>query len=78
MAVAKREEALRRWSRERTFVLVRMVFLFVKVLSSYVFYSMVTPLGTSDEFHAFYVLLKIDLTLLFLFVSSMFFPSTEF
>ncbi|XP_042390499.1 long-chain-alcohol oxidase FAO2-like [Zingiber officinale] len=39
MAVAKREEALRRWSREKTFVHVRTIFLFVKVLSFFVFYS---------------------------------------
>ncbi|KAG6504945.1 hypothetical protein ZIOFF_037293 [Zingiber officinale] len=55
MAVAKREEALRRWSREKTFVHVRTIFLFVKVLSFFVFYSTVILFATAYEFHTFYV-----------------------
>ena len=44
MPVERREDALRRWSRETVFPPLRLFFLLVKVYCLYVFYSWVSKL----------------------------------
>ncbi|PKA54160.1 Long-chain-alcohol oxidase FAO2 [Apostasia shenzhenica] len=40
MSVERREKILKRWSRERVFIPLRMVFLLVRIVCHYIFYSM--------------------------------------
>ncbi|KAI0513646.1 hypothetical protein KFK09_009676 [Dendrobium nobile] len=40
MTTEKREEVLNKWSRERVYIPLRMVFLMVKLFCNYIFYSM--------------------------------------
>ena len=41
MSLDKREEALKRWNREKFFIILRMAFVMVRIFCTLVFYSWV-------------------------------------
>lgn len=60
MTVEKREEVLKKWTREKVYIPLRMVFLMVKLFSAYVFYSMINEDSKNPSWKAIGYDIQVD------------------